>query len=523
MSVGLRGPISRCETLVARYRELSGAPTVVVAITDARQTLETLAVGDDPARLQALGHKPVPIGSITKTLAALGLLRVAALRGIVLSEPVGSFLPEFATPQWRSVQLVELLTHTSGLSIGSLAAPWSRQDLRIGTALPHFADMVGRFYYSNLGYEALGRVLERLDDHPFGEVLARHVLRPLGLERAIGQLRHTDHLHVPPGFAPDDSHSLHWVGEPLQPAVWEAHSGAAGGSAASLDEVARLLRDLLGAEDGPRAVFADEWRAAIAPRVACEPGVGYGFGIFRDQLPGRDRVFHAGGMIGHRTLAMADRRSGMGVVVLTDLGGPLRGSLILRLGHGLLDVLAGADVADIAYPPRPAAAMAGSYVALDGDGLLAFEEQDGSLVLRAAGGSVHPLQWTEADRCLCKHGDWREFEFRLVCDPSGAVARVLHGSRVFVRDAAAAARGALPQAIAGLYRSRNPWASRVRVTDGTLGPMIHVAPLEGPLVVMDGGCRRVAGTPEVVRFGEPHDGVPQVLDLSGAPYVREDR
>jgi CubicO group peptidase (beta-lactamase class C family) len=520
MSGRLTPRLARCASIVERYRLLSGAPSVVVALTDRHRTVQVLRAGADAGMLRALAERPVPIGSITKPLAALALLRVAARHGLALDAPVARFVAAFDRPAWRDVRLDELLAHTSGLSIGSLASPWSGRDLAIGTALPRFADLRGSFAYSNLGYEALGQVLEHLEDRPVGEVLAREVLQPLGMEQAIGRVRHEDRHRVPPGHTPTEQHSLHWVGEPLDAAAWEAHLGAAGGSAATLADLGALLRALLAAHADGNGALASEWRAALAPRVACEPQVHYGLGLFRGRSPQRDRAWHAGGVIGHRTLAMADLRHGFGVAVLTDLGGPLRGSLILRLGHGLLDLLAGAQDGPIDDPQPTGAALEETFRATDGDERIRFEDSAEGWRLHLPDGQRSPLQWTEARRCMTDHGTWREFEFRLEAGPSGAVQRVLHGSRVFAREPVEAPVPPPALGIAGLYRSRNPWAPRVRVTEGPLGPMIHVAPLEGPLVPLGGTAWRVAGTPEVVTFGALDDGTPLALDLSGGLYAR---
>lgn len=143
----------------------------------------------DPADRRALVY------SLTKTILAAAVLRLAA-RGVVdLDGPAERWLPELAGRP-VSVSVAQILTHRAGLpeyggradyhaAVGAGAEPWSGDEFlaRCGVAQGE-GPPVGSFAYSNIGYLLIGRLLERAGGVPLAELLAREVFGPLGLSSA---------------------------------------------------------------------------------------------------------------------------------------------------------------------------------------------------------------------------------------------------------------------------------------------------------------------------------------------------
>ncbi|WP_049976185.1 serine hydrolase [Azospirillum sp. B506] len=143
----------------------------------------------DPADRRALVY------SLTKTILAAALLRLAA-RGLVeLDGPAERWLPELAGRP-GSVTVAQILTHRAGLpdyggrpdyhaAVSAGADPWSGDEYlaRCGVA-EGLGSPVGSFAYSNIGYLLVGRLLERAGGAPLAEVLEREVFGPLGLSSA---------------------------------------------------------------------------------------------------------------------------------------------------------------------------------------------------------------------------------------------------------------------------------------------------------------------------------------------------
>ena len=103
--------------------------------------------------------EPYPWASVTKIPSALTVLLACADGVLDLDEPAG---PPGAT-------LRHLLGHTSGLAFDSdrvLAEPGRRR------------------IYSNRGIEVAAEVIEKQTGRPFADLMAQHVLSPLGMTRS---------------------------------------------------------------------------------------------------------------------------------------------------------------------------------------------------------------------------------------------------------------------------------------------------------------------------------------------------
>jgi CubicO group peptidase (beta-lactamase class C family) len=178
------------------------ARTAIVAFTRGRgsdgEPVRTLVLPRRPVRGGAaadLVDRRALVYSLTKTILAAAVLRLAA-RGVVeLDGPAERWLPELAGRP-ASVTVAQILTHRAGLpdyggrtdyhaAVTARAEPWSGDEYlaRCGVAQGE-GPPVGSFAYSNIGYLLIGRLLERAGGAPVAEVLEREVFAPLGLTSA---------------------------------------------------------------------------------------------------------------------------------------------------------------------------------------------------------------------------------------------------------------------------------------------------------------------------------------------------
>ncbi|MER7766659.1 serine hydrolase domain-containing protein [Kitasatospora sp. NPDC096140] len=145
------------------------------------------------ARSMIDGHAPTPdvqfrIGSLTKTFVAVLVLRLRDEGLLDLADPLARHLPGTAADD---ATVAQLLSHSSGLAAETPGPWWERTE---GSLRPGLADLLeaerplkhpaGRLlHYSNPGYALLGALVEKLRGEPWGEVLRREVLAPLGMDR----------------------------------------------------------------------------------------------------------------------------------------------------------------------------------------------------------------------------------------------------------------------------------------------------------------------------------------------------
>ncbi|MEZ3144187.1 serine hydrolase [Halobaculum sp. MBLA0143] len=296
------------------------------------------------------------VGSVTKSVTALAVLRTVADTRLSLSDPVSDHLDVFGDePRPPTVQ--ELLTHTSGMPAdGASVALISRQIGGDPAAVPlsspgdldrHVAgataDRAGdeRFRYYNTGYTLLGRLVATLHDRPFSEYVADELLAPLGMDRAV--------------LAPSSYDELDDAATPYHPATGEPTpfpskgTGAAGGLVASARDLAAYLRFQTTGE--PAVVSGDDRRTAHAAHATRQTygddtTQGYGYGWMRRPFDGETLIEHGGSIgVGSAYVGFL-QESGLGVGLACN-GSPEAHPQFA--GPALLSVLRGGEPTDTRF------------------------------------------------------------------------------------------------------------------------------------------------------------------------------
>ncbi|HSO65159.1 MAG TPA: serine hydrolase domain-containing protein [Ornithinibacter sp.] len=125
------------------------------------------------------------MGSVTKTFVAVAVLRLRDAGRLDLGDRFGAHVPGSALDD---VSIEQLLTHAAGVQAETDGPWWER------TPGGDWASLAGspvgqrfragrRFHYSNVGYAALGRLLEVHHDAGWFDVVRDTLLTPLGMTR----------------------------------------------------------------------------------------------------------------------------------------------------------------------------------------------------------------------------------------------------------------------------------------------------------------------------------------------------
>jgi CubicO group peptidase (beta-lactamase class C family) len=133
-----------------------------------------------------------PIASISKTLTATAIMRLAEQGRLDLEAPIRRYLPEFAVKDpdaTRDVAIWHLLTHTAGWE-GQLTP----EDRGI-QSLAHFAEsqrelpQLARpgtvWSYNNAGFTIAGRLIELVTGQRIHDAIRALVIQPIGLTRTF--------------------------------------------------------------------------------------------------------------------------------------------------------------------------------------------------------------------------------------------------------------------------------------------------------------------------------------------------
>ncbi|KAG2442497.1 hypothetical protein HXX76_002583 [Chlamydomonas incerta] len=135
------------------------------------------------------GERFFPMRSMTKALVALTVLALQDEGQLEVAEPVYTYLPHWGHGVYSRMTVAHLLTHTAGYDNAY------RDDLVLQPAditvtesarrtMGHInvtCEPGGRFWYSEIGYQVLGAVVEAVTGRGFHEVLEELVLVPAGM------------------------------------------------------------------------------------------------------------------------------------------------------------------------------------------------------------------------------------------------------------------------------------------------------------------------------------------------------
>ena len=521
------------DNAVKRQMDLDQIPGLALAVTSRNGLVYQQSYG--LASLES-GERVRPdhlfeYGSIGKSFTCILLLQLAAERRVAVDRPIADYLPWFEVQsEFEPITLHHLMTHSAGIIRGTdfPADPryevWALRDTRAVTPPGE------RFHYSNVGYKALGLVLERVTGKSYGTLVRERILGPLGMNDTEPEITHDTRKRLPTGY------SYFYDDRPWQrshghaPATWFETNSADGCIAGTATDLATYLRMLMngGAAQGVRVLEEESLDSLAAPHII--PGGpdngAYGYGLHTFTRNGRRFLGHGGGMVGYASQMVADLSTGYGLV--TMINGPGRqGPIVDFVMEALHAVSQGEPLPELPPAGPPSIDEPGQYSGAYESDSGRIEVTIGNDVLRLGwNGETIPLEPRDGDSFLARHPDFELFLLKFHRDDDERIASVTNGERVWHAAGQQPARAETPEAwrsLPGHYRSHNPWGTNFRVIlrNGWLF-IVHPGGHEEPLSPLGNGAFRIGveDSPEFVRFDTIVDGEAWRAHVSGCDYYR---
>lgn len=140
----------------------------------------------EPTRERMTLDTVFDLASLTKCIATTTAVMQLMEQGrIRLNDPVAAYLPEFAQNGKADITVRELMTHYSGLAPDlDLKQTWEGRDAAYAMAMQQKpANPPGtRFVYSDINFETLAFVVEKVTGESFNDYAAKHIFAPLGMK-----------------------------------------------------------------------------------------------------------------------------------------------------------------------------------------------------------------------------------------------------------------------------------------------------------------------------------------------------
>jgi CubicO group peptidase (beta-lactamase class C family) len=342
------GKVAGIVTLVARHGYLAGIEAV------GYQDLEHKT----PMRADTIFH----MMSVTKPVTCAGIMVLVDEGRLSLLDPVEKFVPEFkalivnpcgtrvgfdceVVPPLRPVNVLDLMTHTSGLGDGggrggAGAPPNSRTEMVAATAAR--ATLLFQpgtaWNYSNFGIAVLGQIIEVASGKTYDQFMAERVFEPLGMKDTF--------FEIPPDKAGRVATVYTYADGALKPLIRATPAGARisspdSGLLSTASDLARFNQMMLdkGVLNGKRVLSAAAVEAMTTSqtgnlKAGYAPGVGQGFGyeVVREPL----------GMYRYTSIGSFEKAGVYRTYVWVDPAKDLVGAILMQRNTGG----AAADLAD---------------------------------------------------------------------------------------------------------------------------------------------------------------------------------
>ncbi|MBX3169476.1 MAG: serine hydrolase [Candidatus Eremiobacteraeota bacterium] len=273
------------ENLIERAITEHKLPGAVVLVGHRGRIVYRRAFGQralEPAREAMTVDTIFDLSSLTKVLATATSIMLLSERGqLLLSDPLGKFVPHLQDPLARSITLEQLLTHTSGYPAQlDLSKPWQgREGAYEELQKQILLDQPGsRYRYSDINYIALGFVVEKVAEQDLASFTHDQLWVPLGVAE-------TTRFCPPESLTPiaptewRDGKMLRGGVHGLQAARMGGIAGN-GGLFSRADDLARYCQMILdgGRWHGRQILGSNTLARMVRPVVVSETGASRGLG-----------------------------------------------------------------------------------------------------------------------------------------------------------------------------------------------------------------------------------------------------
>jgi CubicO group peptidase (beta-lactamase class C family) len=306
--------VARAFEAIDRVAKASTVPGMVIGITDRTRTLNIGAYGyaDLKSKSRVTPDTLFEIGSVSKSFTAISLMELLDEDRFDPQAPVAMYLPWFATKsKYRPITGHDLLTHTSGLQnyradLASMPfAAFSVRDFE-----PSYAPGE-HYWYSNLGFQILGYVLEHIERARYDAVVQRRIFDRIGMKAS--------HAAIDDALRGKLAHSYSrwpYTGEFMEEPWFEylAGDGSIASTAGDMSAYARLILNR-GAGPTGRLLSERAFHLLTTPKLN-----NYAYGLFVRQEDGDTIIQHGGGIAGFITLLEMHMKDGFGLIAMGNGG-----------------------------------------------------------------------------------------------------------------------------------------------------------------------------------------------------------
>ncbi|HHK5550798.1 penicillin-binding protein [Bacillus anthracis] len=339
---------------VEKFIKEQNIPGVAVAIVHNKDVFFTKTIGiTGESEKKVTSKTPFAIGSISKSLTALAIVKLIEDKKIKLEDPVQRYLPWFKLKDSQissTITIQHLLTHTSGISTyeGLLL---SDKQSKSSTALKEnvmklsnvkvTAPPSEKYQYSNANYMVLGALIEEVTNDTYSSYMEKHVFRLLNMNGAAASKETAYEKGYLTGYQS-------WFGIPRKSVVSYDNAGAPYGYiTANLEDMIQFIM-FLNRQENPQFLKQENMDLYLSPLYKINSEKSYGFGLRTTNInESETMIWHSGSTPDARAEIFTLNKSGWSVVILTNKNHVLEETALSELKKGIISILNGEEPIDI--------------------------------------------------------------------------------------------------------------------------------------------------------------------------------
>ena len=275
-----------------------------IALVDDRELILSEGFGfqNREENISATDKTIYNLGSVTKVITATAIMQLVEQGKIDLDAPIKKYLSDFAVRtrfnQMQPVTVRNLLTHHSGLPGDREINQFTRQPYEhFSIAVDHLKNEYTAYppdhvwAYSNLGFNLLGVIIERVSGIKYADYIRRNIFEPLEMKNsAVNKHDISSKLYSKVYRVKDNT------------SYWYAHfrDQSTGGLLSNVDDMSRFMRMVLNSGSSAGSTILqpetlDEMLTEQNKDIALDLGFKIGLGWYLDRTYFR----YAGRFCGH--------------------------------------------------------------------------------------------------------------------------------------------------------------------------------------------------------------------------------
>ncbi|MXQ54396.1 serine hydrolase domain-containing protein [Shimazuella alba] len=320
-------------------------PGASIAILHNNKVFYSKEWGVTGSKKRVTSRTPFLIGSISKSLTGLAIMKLVEEKKIHLKDPVQKYIPWFTLKNQQTasqITIKNLLSHTSGISgySGFAVADQGSKDIhaiknttKSLSNIELTASPGAKYQYSDANYLILGALIEQVTKQTFADYMEQNVFLPLGMNDAIADNDTANKKGYSSGYQ-----SL--FGIPKKSTVLYDNGGAPYGYiAASANDMVQYLKFVTKQHSG-KILKSENIDLLFSPLVQKDKDEYYSFG-WRITKPNsyEKMIWHAGSTPDSRSEIFFLPKSGWSAVILTNKNNELEAMELTHLKNSIINIL----------------------------------------------------------------------------------------------------------------------------------------------------------------------------------------